>query len=509
MEKECSQCHRIFRPSHEGVDVCPDCLRNEFKTAAPSLDAEEHQALVAEYESADKRQAQRAVSMKEGYLGGTLFSWAGKLRFAFGIGLFVLCALAFMVLGGNKQEMAFSSLDLLGQRVISLFVCLVAAALIASSTRRFPFIVWPLAVIVLACGWYLPDQWKVDEQPTAVAEEETEEAAEEAAESLAEVSEQNRALNKSDLDIFYQQKNSAPNTAHYAVYMDKQDSRTRSIVREALTRLLGAEYTRAYNRNDGALYVVSNVRGKVKNISRILSRFGHVTYSSPSEGIYEVRFEPDRANMVSRYPVEVLADSSNSSYVSASIAELSCLESMRIRAAAKNLYNSNVQMLRNEVREALLTVLQDPWNSDFDTYSALAEALSVYARPENDTQAIEACRQFFRSGLAQKREIPEPVTRYLVREVPDEMVEPIVEFWCENPIAWSEVMSQLGTRTQKPLLEKLRKADNIRSIGTIIRYLKDYGDAGAIDDVKPFLNHQDSIIRHTAQDTLRALESRQ
>lgn len=490
--------------------MCPDCLRNEFKTAAPSLDAAEHEALVAEYESADKRQAQRAVSMKEGYLGGTLFSWAGKLRFAFGLGLFLLCALVFMLMGGSKQEMEFSSLDMLGQRVISLFVCLVAAALIASSTRRFPFIVWPLAVIVLACGWYFPEQWKMDENPVAAVEEDTKDVeSEDKEESLEEVAEQNRALNKSDLAIFFQQKNSEPNTVHYAVYMDKQDSRTRSIVREALTRLLGAEYTRAYNRNDGALFVVSNVRGKMQNISRTLSRFGHVTYSSPSEGVYEVRFDPERANMVSRYPMEVLAEPSNSSYVSANLGELTCLESMRIRSAAKNLYNSNVQMLRNEIRETLLMVMQDPWISDFDTYSALAEALSVYARPGNDTQAIEACRQFFRAGLARKREIPEPVTRYLVREVPDEMVEPIVEFWCENPIAWSEVMRQLGNRTQTPLLEKLRKADNIRSIGTIIRFLKDYGDAQAIEDVKPFLNHQDSIIRHTAQDTLRALESRQ
>lgn len=489
--------------------MCPDCLRNEFKTAASSLDAEEHQALVAEYESADKRQTQRAMSMKEGYLGGTLFSWAGKLRFAFGIGLFMLCALTFMFWGGSKEEMAFSSLDMLGQRVISLFVCLVAAALIASSTRRFPFIVWPLAVIVLASGWYLPEQRKDEAESALIADEGAEQEASDKEENLADVAEQNRALGKSDLDIFYQQKNSAPNTVHYAVYIDKQDSRTRSIVRDALTRLLGAEYTRAYNRNDGALYVVSNVRGKSKNISRVLSRLGHVTYSSPSEGIYEVRFEPERAHMVNRYPVEVLAEPSNSSYVSANIEELTCLEPMRIRSAALNLFNSNVQMLRNEIRETLLTVMQDPWNTDFDTYSALAEALSVYAHPGNDTQAIEACRQFFRTGLSQKREIPEPVTRYLVREVPDEMVGPIVEFWCENPIAWSEVMGQLGNRTQAPLLEKLRKARDIRSIGTIIRYLKDYGDAGAIDDLKPFLTHQDSIIRHTAQDTIRVLETRQ
>lgn len=507
MEKECSQCHRIFDTSHHEVNVCQDCLRKEFRAAAPSLDAEERKALAAEYEGSDKRQMQRAAKMKEDFARGNNFSWAGRLRFAFGLFLFLLCGFVFMVGGGSKQELAFDSLDLLAQRTVSVLMCVVAAILVVSSTRRYPFIVWPVAALMLVGGWYMPELWLTDEKPVSlVSEDATEgEAVDESPESIAE---KNRALTKSDLDVFYQQKNSAPNTVHYAVYMDKQDARTRTIVREALARLLGAEYTRAYTRNDGALFVISNVRGKMKNISRTLSRFGHITYSSPSEGVYEVRFDPDKTNMVSKYPVEVLAEPTNSSYVSANLGELTCLDPMRIRSAAKNLHNSNVQMLRNEVRETLLMVMQDPWNTDFDTYSALAEAATTYAMPQKDTAAIEACRKYFRTGLVQKREIPESVTRYLVREVPDEMVEPIVEFWCENPIAWTEVMGQLGIRTQAPLLEKLRKADNLRSIGTIIRYLKDYGDARAIDDIKPFLTHQDSIIRHTAQDTIRVLETR-
>lgn len=507
MEKECSQCHRVFDTSHAEVNVCPDCLRKEFRMAAPSLDAEERKALAAEYEGADKRQMQRAAKMKADFDGGRAFSWTGKLRFGFGLLLFLLCGFVFMIGSGNKPGSIFDSLDMMAQRTLSVLMCAVAAVLVVSSSRRHPLIVWPVALLMLAGGWRMPEFWRTAESPAVVAPQPVpvEEAADDSPEDVAE---KNRALTKSDLDVFYQQKNSAPNTVHYAVYMDKQDARTRTIVREALARLLGAEYTRAYTRNDGALFVISNVRGKMKNISRTLSRFGHVTYSAPAEGVYEVRFDPDKTNMVSKYPVEVLAEPSNHSYVSAYLGELTCLDPMRIRSAAKNLHNSNVQMLRNEVRETLLMVMQDPWNTDFDTYSALAEAVATYAMPQKDTAAIEACRKYFRTGLVQKREIPECVTRYLVREVPDEMVEPIVEFWCQNPIAWTEVMGQLGIRTQAPLLEKLRKADNLRSIGTIIRYLKDYGDARAIDDIKPFLTHQDSIIRHTAQDTIRVLETR-
>lgn len=506
MEKECIRCHRSFYTTQSEATLCPDCLKAEFRVAAPSLDADERKALAAEFEVQDKRQISRAERMREGYQSGSYFNWTGKLRFLFGLGLFIICVLIFFVSGGERENVGSESLDMLAQRIISLLLCILSAVLMASSTRRYLHFTLPCAISVMISGWFLPDLSSFTEEvkkPVVVIPDS------QADESTAAFSaESARALKKSDLDVFYQQKNAEPQTVHYAVYMNRQDSRTRTIVRDALSRLLGAEYTRAYTRNDGALFVVSRVRGRMKNISRTLSRFGHITYSSPSEGIYEIRFDPEKVNMVSRYPVEVLAEPSNASYVTANIEELLSLDPMRIRSAAKNLHTSNVQMLRNEVRDTLLTVMQDPWSGDFDTYSALAEAMTTYAAGEHDEPVIEVCRKFFRVGLAMKREMPAPVTDYLVKAVPDEMVEPIVEFWCENPIAWTDTMAKLGIRTQEPLLEKLSGADNIRRIGTIIRYLKDYGDARAVESIKPFLTHQDSIIRHTAQDAIRAIESR-
>lgn len=507
MEKECIRCHRTFYTTQPEATLCAECLKSEFKMAARSLDDTERKKLASEYEVQDKRQSARAVRMKQGYETGSVFGWGGKLRFAFGLGLFLLTALIFFATGGTKQEAIFNAVDMLGQRIISLMVCALCAVLIISSSRRSPLVVYPLGILILVSGWFLPEIGLTDGENDNFVPVEAPQLEDE---GVSEAGEDNgRALRKSDLDVFYQQKNSEPQVVHYAVYMSSQDSRTRTLVRDALSRLLTAENTRAYTRNDGALFVISHVRGKMRNISRTLSRFGRITYSSPSEGIYEVRFDPDKVNLVSRYPVEVLSEPSNTSYVTANIGELLSLDPMRIRSAAKHLHQSNVQMLRNEVHDTLLQVMQDPWATDFDTYGALAEAMTTYATGEKDTAAIDACRKFFRTGLSMKREMPAAVTNFLIRTVPDEMVEPIVEFWCENPIAWTEPMSQLGTRTQKPLLEKLRGSTNIRRIGTVIRYLKDYGDAGAINDIKPYLNHQDSIVRHTAQDAIRAIEARQ
>lgn len=505
MEKECTTCHRMFHTSQEQAEVCPDCLRQEFKTAPRMNEAARHE-LAEEYRMSNRRQAERAMRMHEGYESGALFSWSGKLRFAGGCFLFVLCLLSYMITGSG--EVGLSGMDVTGQRIVSMLFCTVAAALVVSSSRRHPRIVYSIAVVMLGSAWFIPDFWKM-EQPVyrSVAEQQEENAPDES-EAPVEAVKNARALSNSDLDVFFQQKTAVPQNAHYAVYMDHQDSRTRGLVREALTRLLGAEYTRAYTRNDGALYVVSNVPGKVKNISRTLSRFGHVTYAGPADGVYELRFDADKANLVSRYPIEVLSSPTHSSFVAANLSELTCLDPMRVRTAANNLRNSNVQVLRREIHDALVQVLQEPWSADFDTYSALAEAMAVYAY-EKDDAALVQCRRFFRTGLIMKSDIPEVVTDYLVRESPDEMVEPIVEFWCENPIAWGNTLARLGIRAQGALLEKLKNADSLRQIGSIIRYLRDYGDARAIPVVTPFTEHQDSIIRHSAQETINAIKARQ
>lgn len=511
MEKECSQCHRIFHTTQEFAEVCPECLQKEFQSAAP-MDAGERQELVEEYREADKRQMVRAKRMQLGYKSGAVYNWAGKLRFAMGCMLFLMCCLVFLMSPTGVEKNFLTELSTFAQRLLSVMLCGVAAVLVATSSERRPFFIYPVAVVMLICGWKLPECLHPD--PTAEVTETLEQRAPstpttpgEAPAETAAAEEDGRALNAFDLDVFTQQKASAPHVAHYAVYMDHQDSRTRALVRDTLTRLLQADYTRAYTRNNGALYVVCNVPGKTQNISRALGRFGHVTYAAPKDGIYEVRFDADKTNMVSRYPVEVLASPLHSSYVAANLAELNCIDAMRVRSAARNLRNSNVKVLRREIHDALLQALQEPWTTDPDTYSALAEAMAVYAY-DNDPQALEACRRYFNAGLAMKREIPAVVTDYLVTHSPDEMVQPIVEFWCENPVVWGDTMARLGSRVQGALLEKLRSTDSIRQIGTIIRYLKDYGDASAIPAIEPFTQHSDSIIRHSAQDTIQTLQSR-
>ena len=272
-------------------------------------------------------------------------------------------------------------------------------------------------------------------------------------------------------------------------------------------RLLQAEYTRAYSRANGALFVCNNVPGERRNISDILRRFGDITYAVPDKGVYEVSFDPEKANIVSQYSAEVLTSPMHSSYVTANLSELRCLDPLRVRMSARSLSNSNVQVLRGEIRNTLIEVLNDPWASDPDTYAALIDAMVVYSK-DKDKEATAHCLKYFEARRALKRDISQDVTRYLIFQNPDVMVAPVIQLWSENPIEWSSMLNLLGYRVQAPLIAKLKSSDDIKLIGAILKYLEEHGTREALPAIEPFFEYSDSIIRHTARSAANALRSR-
>lgn len=506
MEIECSKCHRLFNSTKEGLEVCPDCLKNEFAAMAPSLDAEEHAELVAEYQDSMKRQAVRAETMGGAYVSGTAFSIAGKLRLALGLGIFLVCAFLFLISDKESNVTFLAELDRDSQRLVSMILCVVSSVLVATASVRYKKTVWSAACIIALLGWFFPDILHKAQQ--ARKKPAVEQPAETSAKPSEEViAEGGPVLNDADLQVFYTLRSSSQRVSSYAVFIDNQDSRARSLVREALNRLMEAEYTRAYTRANGALYVVTNVPGERRNISALLSRFGKVTYAMPEKGVYEVRFDADRANLVSQYSPDVLSSPMNTSYVTANLSELRCLDPMRVRMSARSLAGANVRVLRSEIRDTLVEVLREPWATEPDTYAALVDALVTYSR-ENDKEAVKHVLKYFEARRALKREISPEVTQYLIREVPDAMVNPILDYWCENPIAWGEMLNQLGHRVQPHLLERLSGTSNIRLITTILKYLEDRGTTEALPVVEPFLDYPDSIIRHSAKTTYQAIRNR-
>lgn len=510
MEKECTKCHRMYHTNQEESSLCPDCLKQEFGSATPLNDAE-YEALVNEYKWADRRQHQRAARMNEDYKYHNRFSVAGKLRFSFGMVIFIVTLFYYVAISGDARLTEDGMLNDASLRSISVLLCTIAGVLVGFSSPRHRLITYTVGMLILISGWFMPEWREMSMDITKKVEDVVadDDVNLDGLKGQPEKKGVERLLSDSDLEVFFQQKkSSSPSVSQYAVFMTAQDARTREIVRESLTRLLEAEYTRAYTRASGALFVIANVPGRMRNISHILSRYGRIAYSNPVEGIYEMRFDPEKANLVSRYPVEVLTSPTNASFVTANISELQSLDPLRVRAAAAAFANSNVKVLRREVHEGLMRALNDPWAQDYDTYTALVHALVVYSAP-GDKAVVKHCKTYFDIQRTAKKEVPMEVTEYLVAAVPAEMVEPIMSFWLENPLAWNRTIGRLGVQVQGLMLEHLKDNSNMGQANSILKFLKDYGTAEAIPAVQEVADKAASnVLRRSAEDTLRALRSR-
>lgn len=499
MSNVCSKCGREFNSSRAGQKMCPSCLNQEFTVAARLEDAEVEVARERQ-QAAAKRQHARMAKLLESYKNGTMFNMSGKIMFCVGLFIYGFCQLIFFLDSRGMIYWGVEGMELSGKQTISLLLSLASVLLLMFSTRRFKAAMLLVSVILLGLGWAAPMLWTSSRGDS----EDSEFAAVKHIEQKAD-NDIVQPVTEEELDVFYEVKKRMPRATHYAFFMDNQDPIVRGLVRDALTRLLDAEYTRAYTRTNGILYVVANA--SVRNAKPVAERLGSIVNSDAAKGLYIVRFDAEKTNLVCKFSSEVLSSPLNASFVTANISELQCLDAMRIRVAARSLKNADVQMLRTEIRDALVRVLGDPWSQDQDTWVALIDALVTYA-PRKDSQAIAICFNYFNMRYQAKKEVLPSVANYLIAEQPEKMVDPVITYWLSNPMAWTQQIKALSWRVQPRLLNLMEGEASIKDLNLILRYLQTNGTSDAIPAVRKLMEHQDSIIRYTARTTLNALEKK-
>ncbi len=495
------------------MTVCPDCLREEFAPAPVADNRVGAGSMKQVNELSLRRAAARAERMSDDFQTGAALSPHGMLRFMLGVVIFLICLFLFMFGAGMDEWQMHTFLPEDSQRPVSILFCWVAAALVFSSTRQNKWFVYPITLLFLVVGWFMPDIWS-----TMAAKAKKETAAAISSSRVVAVDTQgadekkqadvvrDRELTEEDLAIFREKRHAEGAVVNYGIYINTRDVGLRQSIRDTIARLLEAESCVAYTRGQGSLFIVSRAAGGTRNISRVAARFGDLNYASPSEGIYEVAFLPEKVHAVSHFPTEALSSPNHESFVAANVAELrNLLDPHRVHTAANALAAANVQVLRQDVRNALVEVLRDPWASVPDTYCALVEALAVYATP-GDKDAVDIGRKYFLHSRSTRRQPSLAVMELLIREVPDEMVAPVVELWCANPVEWEGMLSLLGTRPQAHLLDELEATQSLQLISSILKHLEQNGTPEVAPVVKKFVDHPDSLISRAARATLHAVE---
>lgn len=453
-----------------------------------------------------QRQIARAERQSLRFSRNSPYSLMGRVRCSLAICLFLLCAFVFMIGDSSSLKTPINQLELEYQLMVSVGCSLLSVIFLLPSFKYHKLYISLISIVLLAGGAVMPFVWhfrmpEVETPAAPVTKGKIEETKPE------EKKENGRVLSDSDLEVYRTKCSDLPRQRHFAVYMDDQTPISRSLLRESLTRLLQAEYTQAYTRKSGALFVVVNARADSASATRVLSRYGRITHAETQNGIFEVDFDPKKADLVCRHSSDVLSSPRNPNFVGANISEICCLDPMRVTAAATVLANSDVQVLRHDIKNALLRVLQDPWASEPEAYQALVEALVVYA-PVGDVQALQKFRTYYNDAHTSGFGLSPRVVRRLIKEDPDGMVEPVVQMWVANPIAWKEIIELLGDKVEDSLLKRVNAQSELQTLDAVMLFLEDNGTSKCVPLLEALLQHSDSLIAHKAGKTLEAVKAR-
>lgn len=502
MEKECIRCKSRFNATAEGQEICPVCLDAEFAVAATSVSQETTQ--VKEMQQRIKqRQIARAERLSVRFTRNSPYSLMGRVRCSLAICLFLLCAFVFMIGDSATLKTPINQLELEYQLMVSVGCSLLSVIFLLPSFKYHKLYITLISILLLVGGAIMPFIWhfRTPVVVAPVAKEKVEEP------KVEEENAGGRVLSDSDLEVYRSKCSELPQQRHFAVYMDEQTPISRSLLRESLTRLLQAEYTQAFTRKAGALFVVVNARADSSSVTRVLNRYGRITHAGTQNGVFEVDFDSQKADLVCRYSSDVLSSPRNPNFVAANISEICCPDPMRVTAAATVLANTNVQVLRHDVKNALLRVLQDPWLSEPDAYQALVEALVVYA-PLGDAQAIQAFRTYYNDAYSSGYGLSPRVVQRLIEEDPDGMVEPVVQMWIANPIAWKGMIELLGNRVEDSLMKRVNAQSELQTLDAAMLFFEDNGTPKCIPLLESLQQHPDSLIAHKAGKTLEAVKAR-
>ena len=510
----------MFRATCDSQDVCATCINDEFGSGVTATDFGRADIL-KEHTEAMRRQQARATRVGRNLRSSSAFSMLGRVRCALSLVLFLFCVFMFLTSDGDKLTF-LNQLPYEYQLSISLGTALVSSLLLLPSFSRHKVVVSVFCLLMLALGATMPSFWhfRVAETTAYVPETDADNA------ELDAAVVNGRLIDDKELTLFYDLKKSRPRDVHYCVFVrcdnlqedtapgvisyGRMEQSVRNLIRSSLSRLLyGAEVEINNSQNgSGVIFTVASVPGEKQNITSLLSRYGNVYFSDAAEGIYELTLDPEKMKIGEDADTSKLLDPMHPSFAELNMRALRSLRSEVVRASAKRLADANVNRLRSDICNRLILTLNDPWDTDLDTYNVLIEALVVYA-PEGDTRVTPLLWSYFQTNIRARRPVSNEIAVRLAKEAPDKMSGPVIKLWQMNPTAWNEVAGVLVASVEPYIIEQLQKKDlSVKQLTDCLNYLQPYGTVQSLPVLQPYLEHQDRAISRKVSNTIDAINGR-
>ncbi len=506
MEHQCSKCGKAFHPSSKITDVCGNCLEEEFSsTGKDQVDTAFREEVIAQLDDVRKRQRDRAELMNQSYNSGNHFTTAGKVNAIVAGFLILICIFILLINNKENTTSGFFNLDDSKMRIFTMIFCFVAACFLFKASIRHKKLFRIAALLVLLFGWFAPDLASAIKK-TVPLDDNDGEATIEQEQRRTVTAIKGRLLNEDDLETLRLRRSESHNMV-YGFFLNNADPLQRNNLLDAFARLTTASYKALYSKKRGYLIIIETPTRQLEDMTAIAKQFGELHYHSVEDGIYEVNYSSEISRMTNSYSPEAITTPTHPSFVNANIEELLCKVPDRVYQAAIALKTANSPLLRIDVVDKLLEVLQDNWSTEPQAHTALVDALITYSAPNNERTADEA-QKLFNSNHINNIQTPVSIIDYLLNARGEEMSDSIIQLWMKNPIVWHNQLSKLGPKTERKLLSLLDNTRDLQLIGNVLKYLKSNGTDIAIPYIDKFTVHPDSLVSRTAKSTIEAIKSR-
>ena len=300
-----------------------------------------------------------------------------------------------------------------------------------------------------------------------------------------------------------------PEGRYYLVYMNTP-AKYDDVFCRALKRICMADAVRPYRENAGAVYLVKRAHPdcSAREMRRLLERYGVVTYDE--DGVFEVNFDEEKSNL-GRRPVPTSRNpNADPQFVESNLLCIMSPDADRVARAAEALAAARVTVRRDLIREKLMAVLQDAWASEPEAWGQLVRALIVYSEP-GDAAVLPSVRRYFDFRLAggsRGGSADDEVVAYLVRETPATMVQPVVDFWAQDPVNRSNAIVLLGSAAEEAVLNSAGNGEDPQKLHALLNYLSLCGTERCVPLLESLLKHPDDLTRHSAEATLLRVRER-
>ncbi len=506
MEHQCSKCGRPFHPGSKDTDICTACLEAEFtNTGKTNVDTTFREEIVATLDEVRKKQHDRAQVMNQSYNSGTHFTSSGRVNVIVAGFLLIVCIFGLLINDHSNNTSAIISLNAEYMRIFSMAFCILAAGFVYKASIRHKKLFRFVALGIVVFGWFAPNLSQMIKSSLPVDSNDS-------AEAIADAQKRNvpavrgRLLNEADLETLRLRRNQSHNSV-YAFFINEADPLQRSNLLDAIARLTTASYKALYSKKRGYLIIIETPTRQMSDLSAVAKRFGNIHYSNVDEGVYEINYDSDISRMTNNYSPEAINTPSHPSFVNANIEELQSKIPDRIYQAAVALNTANTPLLRIDIVDTILEVLEDSWRTEPQTHTALVNTLITYSAPNNERTAEEA-KKLFDINQVNGIQTPTNIVDYLLAVRGDEMTDTVIKLWMENPIVWHNQLEKLGDGTEKKLLDILAETRDLQLIGNILKYLKQYGTKEAIPYIEKLESHPDSLVSRTAKSTIAEINTR-